>query len=549
MSKPPPPPPPPLLPLSPLTPHTSEPMLSTPTSARSPRSIHFQFTRPPNGGGDGEALELKPLPPQEPFLEVGDYPYPQLPLQRTVSTVGSVDKELERQLVRKFDRLILPMLMLVYLLGYLDRSNLGNARIMGLPQDILDGDPSGLKYALVNTSFYFAYIIFQLPATVMGKKFSQNFWLGVAATGWGFCCAMQALSYNFANIFVARFLVGLFESMFSPNISLYFTYFFTRQEIGARLGTWFSCASVAGAFGGLIAYGVQHITGRIQNWRLLFIIEGFPAVIVGLLCIKILPDRPDTATWLNEDERQLAVMRMSRGGLKEKPRTINMRHVWMAIRDWKIYVYGIVYFGANTAASALAAFLPTIISDLGYQGAQAQIFTVPPYVVGAAVLIITMPVSDRLQSRGIPLTLAGLLGGTGYLLLIVQENLHVKYLATFMICASTYTSIGLAISWFPYNMGSESKRAAGIPLFQAIGQCGSVLGSNLYPNSDAPRYFRGFGVTCALLYIMALCSLVMTAYYRYENARRDQLHGFADRNAPVDTSEMADDAPDFRYTV
>ncbi|KZO95487.1 MFS general substrate transporter [Calocera viscosa TUFC12733] len=517
---------------------------SPPLSPRSPRNIHFQFTRPP-----AESLELKPLPPRTPFLEDGESPYPQLPLQRTVSSVVSVNKELERQLVRKFDRLILPMLMLVYLLGYLDRSNLGNARIMGLPQDILNGDPTGVQYALINSAFYFAYITLQFPATVIGKKFSQNFWLGVAATGWGFCCAMQALSYNFANMFVARFLVGLFESMFSPNISLYFTYFFTRQEIGARLGTWFSCASLAGAFGGLIAYGVQHVNSRVDNWRLLFIIEGFPAVIVGLLCIKILPDRPDTATWLNEDERQLAVMRMSRGGLKEKPRTINMRHVWAAIWDWKIYVYGASYFGANVAASALAAFLPTIISDLGYEGAQAQLFSVPPYVVAAAVLIITMPFSDRLQSRGIPMTVAGLLGGTGFLLLVVQENLHVKYLATFMISTSVYTSIGLAISWFPYNMGSESKRAAGIPLFQAIGQCGSVLGSNLYPNADAPRYFRGFGVSCGMLYMTGFGALLMTAYYRYENARRDRLYGYADRNAAVDTTELADEAHDFRYTV
>ncbi|EJU04331.1 MFS general substrate transporter [Dacryopinax primogenitus] len=441
------------------------------------------------------------------------------------------------------------MLMLVYFLGYLDRANLGNARIMGLPDDILDGDPTGVKFALINTAFYFAYITFQLPATIMGKKFSQNFWLGVAATGWGFCCAMQALTYNFANMFIARFLVGLFESMFSPNISLYFTYFFTRQEIGARLGTWFSCASLAGAFGGLIAFGVQQINSRVENWRLLFIIEGFPAVIVGLLCIKILPDRPDTATWLNEDERQLAVMRMSRGGLKEKPRTINARHIWLAVRDWKIYVYGVVYFGAASAASALAAFLPTIVQDFGYVGAQAQLFSVPPYAVGAVVLIITMPFSDRLESRGIPLTLAGLLGGTGFLLLIVSENVHVRYVSTFMICTSTFTSIGLAISWFPYNIGSESKRAAGIPLFQAIGQCGSVLGANLFPNAEAPRYFLGFGVSCGLLYLTGFCALCLTAYYRYENARRDRQYGQADRNAAVDTSELADNARDFRYTV
>ncbi|KZT53028.1 MFS general substrate transporter [Calocera cornea HHB12733] len=433
--------------------------------------------------------------------------------------------------------------MLVYLLGYLDRTNLGNARLMGLTTDILGGDASGQLYAWVNSAFYFAYIFFQFPGTILGKKFPQNWWLGLAATGWGFCCAIQATAFNFGGIFVCRFGVGVFESMFSPNMSLYFTFFYTRHEIGKRIGTWFACASVAGAFGGLIAFGVQHIhaTTGIANWRLLFLIEGLPAVLAGLACIYILPDRPETTKYLTEEERALAIVRMNRGGSKETAGTINTSHLWMAARDWKIYLYGVIYFGVNVALSALGAFLPTIISDLGYTAARAQLFTVPPYVVGAAVLIITNFIGDHLQTRGIPMILSSLAGGTGYLLLIlVQENIRVRYFATFLITASTYTTIGISISWFPYNMGSESKRAAGIPIFQAIGQCGSILGSNLYPNADAPKYIKGFGVSCAFNYLVSFIALGLTLYFRYENARRDREYGKIDRNAAVDTSKEAD---------
>ncbi|KZT57877.1 MFS general substrate transporter [Calocera cornea HHB12733] len=438
--------------------------------------------------------------------------------------------------------------MLVYLLGYLDRANLGNGRLMGLPQDILGGDPSGQLFAWLNSSFFFAYIVFQFPGTILGKKFSQNFWLGVAATGWGFCSALQALSYNFANAFICRFGVGFFESMFSPNISLYFTFFYTRAEIGGRLGTWFACASLAGAFGGLIAYGVQHIDSRVADWRLLFIIEGFPAVIVGLLCMKVLPDRPDTMTWLSPEEKRLAVKRMNRGGKKERAHTLNLRHVWRAAKDIKVYIYGIIYFGANAQAASLNGFLPTIVQNMGYAGANAQLFTVPPYAIAAAVLIVVSFVSDKYQSRGWPMFISSMVGGTGYLLLIVDVPVHVKYFATVLVTAATYTTIGMAIAWFPYNMGSESKRAAGIPIFQGIGQCGSILGSNIYPTADAPRYLKGFGISCGFAYLAAVLALGLTMWYRWENTRRDRLYGVVDRNAAVDTSELADDAHAFRYT-
>ncbi|KZT51833.1 MFS general substrate transporter [Calocera cornea HHB12733] len=459
-----------------------------------------------------------------------------------------IDEVAEKKLVRKWDKILLPLLMIIYLLGYLDRTNMGNARLMGLTTDVLGGDPTGQRYAWINSAFYFAYIIFQYPGTIFGKYFPQNIWLGLAATGWGVCCTLQATSFNFAGLFVARFGVGVFESMFSPNMSLYFTFFYTRKEIGKRLGIWFACASIAGAFGGLIAYGVQHIKSSVQLWKLLFIIEGIPAVIFGLSSIYLLPDRPETTKYLTEEERALAIVRMNRGGQKEVEGTLNKAHVKAAFKDWKIYLYGAIYFGVNTAASALGAFLPTIIAQLGFTAAQAQLLTVPPYAAGAAILIATNFISDHFQSRGIPMVFASLWGGIGYLLLLVSTSVGVRYFATFLITSSTYTVIGLSIAWFPYNMGSESKRAAGIPVFQSIGQCGSICGSNIFPTADAPRYFKGFGLSCGFSFATALVAAAMTVFFRYENARRDREYGVIDRNAPVDTSD-ADDSKGFRYTV
>ncbi|EJU01202.1 MFS general substrate transporter [Dacryopinax primogenitus] len=444
---------------------------------------------------------------------------------------------------------MIPLLMCMYVCGYLDRTNLGNARLQGLPQDVLGGDPTGQLFAWINSGFYFAYVFGQFPGVLGAKKAPLHLWLGGAAFGWGFVCAMQALAFNFASLFMCRIFIGIFEAMFSPNMCIYWTYFYTREEIGKRLGIWFSCANVAGAFGGLIAFGVQNIHGSIHNWRLLFIIEGIPAAFFGLVAMKVLPNRPEKTKYLNDDERKLAILRMSRGALKEEAGSLNWKHVRMAALDWKTYVAGTIYFGANCAAAALGAFLPTIIASMGYSAAQAQLLTVPPYTVGAVVLILTTFGSDHYQSRGIPMIFSTFIGGTGYLIMLcVESNIHVRYFATFLICISTYTTIGLCIAWFPYNMGSESKRAMGNAMYQAIGQCGSILGSNIYPLTQGPRYLTGFGVTCGFAYLSTILALILTVYCRMENKRRDKKYGYADRHAAVDVSELADHAPMFRYT-
>jgi len=143
---------------------------------------------------------------------------------------------------------------------------------------------------------------------------------------------------------------------------------------------------------------------------------------------------------------------------------------------------------------------------------------------------------------------ASAVGGIGYLILLtVTTNVHARYFATFCITSGTYTTTGLIIAWYAHNLGSETKRAAGIPMFMAIGQCGSVLGSQIYPSTEGPRYIKGFAISCALEFLAALCAIVLSVSYRRDNSRRDRLYGRPDGNAKVDTSELADKAPNFRY--
>jgi len=222
----------------------------------------------------------------------------------------------------------------------------------------------------------------------------------------------------------------------------------------------------------------------------------------------------------------------------------------MAFRDWRIYCGGVIYFALNCSLASTSAFLPTILETFGISDSKVQLMTVPPYAVAAVVLGLTSWTSDRLQSRGIPIALSCFVGGVGYLILLfVPTNLHARYFATFCITSGTYTSIGLIIAWFAHNLGSETKKATGIPMFMAIGQCGSILGSHLFPTAQAPRYITGFAVCCGLELFGAICALIMTVSYRTDNAHRNGQYGIPEQDARVDVAQLADKAPSFRYMI
>jgi len=454
----------------------------------------------------------------------------------------------EKRLVRKLDNRILPIACLLYLFAYLDRSNLGNARLQGLPADILHGDKSGKQFDWINSAFFFSYIIFQVPATIVSKLFRPRLWMATAAFGWGLSSTMMATGFSFGGLMTARVFLGIFEAGFGPAIPLYFSFFYTKAEMGLRMAYWFGFAAVAGAFGGLIAFGVQHIHSSVQNWRLLFIIEGIPPIVLAIFTAFLLPDRPESTSFLTEDERKIALRRMNRSSSGDTGAVVNKEHIFMAFRDWRIYAGGIIYFGLNCALASISAFLPTIITTFGETNARAQLLTVPPYAVAAVLLVCFCSASDRLQSRGIFMAISNTIGGIGYLLLLtVHQNNHVRYFATFCITGGTYTTIGIIIAWYAHNLGSETKKATGIPMFMAIGQCGSVLGSHIFPSLEGPHYIKGFAISCALEFLGALFAIILSVSYRMDNARRDKLYGKPKADDKVDTRELADKAPEFRY--
>ncbi|KAI1794378.1 MFS general substrate transporter [Ganoderma leucocontextum] len=468
-------------------------------------------------------------------IEVADFSRHESPLiDRSPSSM-----EREKRLVRRQDMRLMPVLCALYLFAYLDRINLGNARLQGLPQDVLHGDPTGVLFDWANSAFYFSYVLCPVPAILLSKLYPPRRWYGFAALGWGLC---SATVFNFAGLLVTRVFIGIFEAALSPGTALYLSLFYTRDEIGLRIAVYNAVAAVAGAFGGLVAFGIQNAHVGLPNWKLLFIVEGVPSILLGFAAFAFLPNRPEETTMFSEEERQLALERGSRRAKADVGRVLQRKHIVATFMDWKVYAAGVMYFASNCAFGSISAFLPTIITTFGFSKQRNRTtLDRTSYAVAAVVLYLFQYSSDRLRNRGSFAIGSSILGAVGYgLLLAVPSNVHIRYFSTFCVTSGTYGMNGAIIAWFVDNLGSETKKATGLPLLQAIGQCGAVLGSHMYPLTEGPRYIKGFAVNCGLDFLAALVAVILTISYRWENRRRNMQYGKPPPNAPVDTTELAD---------
>ncbi|CAE6451271.1 unnamed protein product [Rhizoctonia solani] len=384
------------------------------------------------------------IQPSEVRIEQGKYEKTEVPDAGRVVEVGSVDKR-ERKLVRKLDWIIMPASWILYLLAYLDRSNLGNAKLQGLEAELIPNDPSGTKFGLLSAIFYVAYLTWQFPMMLTVKRFPPNRVIGVVTIMWGVSSALQASAFNYPGIVTARYFMGFFEAGFGPTIPFYYSLFYLSSEHALRTSFFISAGPLAGAFGGIIAYGVQHIRSSIGTWRILFLVEGCPTVLAGILALILLPARPESTRWLSEEERKIATERLQRE-VQTEARAVNWDHVRMSLLDYKTWMVSILYQSLNVALSSISVFLPTIIRTLGYTNAKAQLMSVPPYACAGVVMLIVAKTSDRLRLRG-PFVAGSLaLSGVGYIILLVSSatQVHARYAAIFLAVTGTYCGIPIA---------------------------------------------------------------------------------------------------------
>ncbi|KAL8707525.1 MAG: hypothetical protein Q9220_007467 [cf. Caloplaca sp. 1 TL-2023] len=216
-----------------------------------------------------------------------------------------VHPEVEKRVIRKLDFRVVPLVSALYLLAFLDRSNIGNARIAGMEEDL---ELHGNRYQWLLNNFYIAYIVFEFQA-LMWKVVPPNIWAAFVVFGWGLVATLQASVKSWASEMACRFFLGLFEAGFGPGIPYLLSFFYLRHELGLRIGIFLSAAPLATTFAGALAYGITNGDSKLANWRLLFLVEGLPTIFMAAVAYRFLPVSPDKARFLTEEEALVAKAR------------------------------------------------------------------------------------------------------------------------------------------------------------------------------------------------------------------------------------------------
>lgn len=188
-------------------------------------------------------------------------------------TPYTIDRQAERALIRKLDRHIIPTVMMAYLLCFLDRTNIGNARIFGMEKEL---NMSGNMYQIAVAVLFIPYILIEVPSNLVIKKFRPSRWLPFITVSWGIVSTLTGIVQNYTGLIVVRVLLGLLEGGLLPGLTVYLTLFYTKKEIALRFSYLFFATALAGACGGLLAYAIGFMDGikGLSGWRWIFIIEG-----------------------------------------------------------------------------------------------------------------------------------------------------------------------------------------------------------------------------------------------------------------------------------
>jgi len=433
-----------------------------------------------------------------------------------------IDPVLEKRVVRKLDRHIIPLVMTLYLLAFLDRSNIGNARIAGMTKDLKLTDA---KYNWLLTIFYISYIVFEFQA-LMWKIAPPHIWAAFCVFGWGLVSSVQAGIHTWQAMMALRFFMGLFEAGYGPGIPYLLSFFYLRQELGARCGFFLSAAPLANTFAGALAYGITSGHANIANWRLLFLVEGLPTLCMVPIAYFFLPDSPSTAKFLNEDEKRVARARgVRQAGTDKRIGSINWKDIGSTFLDPKAWFTALMYFSCNVSFASLPVFLPTILNEMGFTAVNAQGLTAPPFFLSFLLTIATTIIADRTQQRGIMLIILSIVGGVGYVMLAVAKSVGARYTGVFLAAAGIFPAIANILPWTLNNQGTDTRRGSGIMILNMIGQCGPLLGTRLYPTNEGPYYVKGQSVCAAFMFFTAILAFGLRMLLWWENKKLDRQYG------------------------
>jgi MFS family permease len=384
----------------------------------------------------------------------------------------------------------------------------------------------GYDYNTVLSVFYISYILFEIPSNMVCKIVGPGWFIPSLSLGFGICSVCTAFVHNKSQACAVRFLLGMFEAGMMPGIAYYLSRWYRRSELAFRLSLYIVMAPLAGAFGGLLASGILKLShfGGLHSWRMLFGIEGIITIGLSLIAYVTMTDRPATARWLTQEEREMAIARVKseRVATTEVLDKLDTPKLLRGIFSPVTLSTAFIFLLNNVTVQGLAFFAPTIVATIYPKNSviSQQLHTVPPYVVGAFFVVFLSSLSWRFDRRNIFFIISIPFVMVGYIIFLATDRPHARYGATFLIAAGAYSFGSLCNAQVAANVVSDTARSSAIATNVMFGNVGGLISTWSFLPNNAPNYDIGNGLNLATSSTMFLISIALLAWMTWDNKRR-----------------------------
>ncbi|KAJ3510623.1 hypothetical protein NLJ89_g4574 [Agrocybe chaxingu] len=448
-------------------------------------------------------------------------------------------KLIEKKLIRKID-LRMSIMIIIYILNYIDRNNAAAARLRGFEADLNLKDN---EFATLLSILYVGYIIMQIPSNMFLNYIGKpSLYLPACMAIWGAISCLTGITHDFVGALLTRFFLGFVEAAFYPGALFLLSKWYKRNELGLRTAILFCGNIISNAFGALMASGIlSGMQGKLGHaaWRWLFFIEGALTVAVAVIAVFILPDFPTTTRWLTAEERALAMKRMEEdAGVGDEGETEGHGNgLWLAASDGWVWFFALM-LTSQVVALSFNAYFPTLSATLGYNRTVTLLLCAPPFVFSAIVTFIVSRHSDKTGERFYHAVISFGVGILGFVIAIATMNTAARYISLFLM-AQSYAGFVVLFAWMSNSFPRPpSKRAVALALINAFSQLGNISGSYVWPDRWGPTYRKSYGICIAT----SGCAIVMCWIFRMHLQSLN-------KKLEAEEAEKGIKTPGFRYLV
>ncbi|KAI1393189.1 MFS general substrate transporter [Hypoxylon trugodes] len=447
-----------------------------------------------------------------------------------------LDPQEARQVLRRIDQHILPLLMGTYLLQYLDKATFNFASVFGLREGT---NLHGQDYSWSLSIFYFGYLIAQWPAGYLLQRLPVGKFIGGSALVWGMLTIVTPACKNFAGIAINRFLLGCFEAVVNPGFVLVLSMWWRQDEQPMRLTTYYSMNGIAGIFGGLLGYavclqaleraGIGHITSGLQPWMYIFLIFGSISLAWATVFLVFMPDLPSTARFLNEREKIVAVERVATNRQGVKNRHFKTYQMWQCLGDPKTWILFVMAIASQIPNAAQSSFTSIILETFGFDVLETQYLQIPGNVIQFCSLLLSGWISSRFPNMRCAVMLITNLVCVGCGAALVglpvgpdgTENRWSRLVALWL-CSFSSVGFSLSLTMVSSNVaGYTKKQLTGAFLF--VGYCvGNIIGPQTFIDSEAPFYTSAYIAILIGYCVKTTMVIVLYLYMWLVNKKRDR---------------------------